>query len=168
MSNQKRSFICDMGVWDRETWRWTFCWRRNFLLWEQDLFQQLLDCLPQSPFMDGEEDAYIWKFGNNGVFSIISSILQVQRFILNNNLASSVISKAWLGIVPPHAKILVWFVLQERLNTRERLCKLAILQPIEAICPFCNQEVESVTHVFYTCYVSWNIWADILNWWGFA
>ena len=34
---------------------------------------------------------------------------------------------AWKGLAPPTAEILVWFILQGRLNTKERLGRLNII-----------------------------------------
>ena len=68
----------------------------------------------------------------------------------------------------PHAEILVWFTLQGKLNTRERLAVLKVIPPMAAICPFCHSAVESISHVLFVCDFSWNLWANCLCWWEMA
>ena len=166
ISNQKHSLILDMGYWDGQVWCWTFRWRREFLQWERDLFEQLLNMLGSHPLVEGIEDSIQWKFDSSGSFTVKSFVLQVHNLIDGNSHGTLVASLAWKGLAPPRAEVLVWFVLQERLNTRERLCKLNILPPVSAPCPFCQVEVESVEHLFFGCLLPWSLWTDCLSWWG--
>ena len=53
-----------------------------------------------------------------------------------------VVNKIWLSITPPRPEILTWFVLWEKLNTREGLCSLGILQPVKVVCPLYLMAVE--------------------------
>ena len=39
---------------------------------------------------------------------------------------------------------------------------------MEAICPLCQQEVETVDHLFCGCNLSWSFWVDCLSWWEVA
>ena len=122
--------------------------------WEKELFEDFQATIPLNPFMDGGEDSIIWKYDSSGSFPIKSFTLQVYRLMNGDSQVISVANKLWLGIAPPRAEILAWFVLQERLNTKEKLCLLGILQPLEAVCPF--------------CLLAWKCWAECLTWWGFS
>ena len=51
------------------------------------------------------------------------------------------------------------------MDTRERLCKMGILQHVQAICPMCQQEVESVEHLFCGCSIAWRFWSECFSWW---
>ena len=75
ISNQKRLFVADMGYWDGQMWRWVFRWRRNFMQWELELFEQLTSCLPQNPIVGGEEDSVLWKYDSSGSYSVKSFML---------------------------------------------------------------------------------------------
>ena len=97
----------------------------------------------------------LWKYNSSRSYSIKSFVLQVYKMLVDNSQVSSVVNKACCNFVPPRAEILVWFMLQERMNTRERLCKMGIIQPIQTICPMCQQEVESVEHLFCGCNIAW-------------
>ncbi|KAK4707085.1 hypothetical protein R3W88_033383 [Solanum pinnatisectum] len=66
--------------------------------------------------------------------------------------------------INPRFKILIWFVVQLRLTTVERLQKIGIQVPI--LCIFCDQEVDSFEHLFFRCVYSNQIWTRILKWMG--
>lgn len=34
------------------------------------------------------------------------------------------------------------------------------------ICPLCNVEIESPPHLLLHCRISWNVWSQIVEWWG--
>ena len=63
LSNQKKTFIVDM-----DTWRWALTWRRDFLVWEVELFDQLQNLLQQHTITLDSDDAISWRFNSSGVF----------------------------------------------------------------------------------------------------
>ena len=65
ISNQQSNYISDMGYWDGQVCRWMFRWRRNFMNWERELFEQLVSIFPQNPAKDGEDDKLIWNFDDS-------------------------------------------------------------------------------------------------------
>lgn len=40
-----------------------------------------------------------------------------------------------------------------------------LIDPLHALCPFCNEEVETNSHVLFTCTFSWKLWMMVLHWW---
>lgn len=70
------------------------------------------------------------------------------------------------GSSPTRVELLVWFVIQEKLNTRSRLRRLNMLSEEEDICPFCKEEKETIKHMFLHCHLSWKVWMNVLDWWG--
>lgn len=71
----------------------------------------------------------------------------------------------WLGVAPPKVELHVWFVLQQKLNTRSRLKRLNLIQVNEAYCPFCVNE-ETINHLFLHCNFTWKIWSECMLRWG--
>ncbi|KAL4276601.1 hypothetical protein AHAS_Ahas20G0223500 [Arachis hypogaea] len=61
----------------------------------------------------------------------------------------------WKGLVPPRVELLVWFALVGRVNTKERLCRLGIVNNEDNMCALCNTNVENVHHLFLACEFSW-------------
>ena len=87
--------------------------------------------------------------------------------IANSSLGTPTVSLAWKCLAPPRAEILVWFVLQGRFNTKERLARLNIIQTGDDSCPLCSGASEIVDHLFFGCLISWNLWMDCYAWWEF-
>lgn len=44
--------------------------------------------------------------------------------------------------------------------------KLNLLNAIDAKCPFCNLEEESIQQLFLHCPYSWGLWSEVLGWWN--
>lgn len=43
-----------------------------------------------------------------------------------------------------------------------------VIDTVNALCPFCNLEVKTNTHILFTCIFSWNIWMKVLEWWSIS
>lgn len=113
------------------------------------------------------QDHFLWKFDSKG-FSVKSFSMQVFQTSFSREQNSICSAKIWRGLAPPRAEILIWLVQLGRLNTRDRLSMMHIISPIEAVCPFCLSEVESIYHLFFSCSNSWRIWCACLNQWNIA
>ena len=128
--------------------------------------QTLMDVLVNISLVQGKDDSFAWKHDVWNDFSIKSFSLQVQNAIFRRDHLSRNIVRLWRGLAPLRVEILVWFVHLQRLNTRHRLCKLKILNLIQAICPLCRLEVETVNYLFFSCIRTWKLWSSCLLWWN--
>lgn len=63
----------------------------------------------------------------------------------------------WRGVATLKAELLLWFILQERLNTKDRLRKLNCIMPSDSLSCLCADEIESVAHLFISCPVTFTI-----------
>ena len=135
------------------------------LQWEDQLFKRFIIIIEQHSLKPDGEDIFLWRFDSSGSFSSKSFSSIVKSYVAANSVGSFYASLAWKGLAPPRAEILVWFTLQGKLNTRERLAILKVIPPVAAICPFCRSAVESIFHVLFVCDFSWIIWANYLCWW---
>ena len=81
----------------------------------------------------------------------------------NSNWNIQFVAMVWKWLAPPKAKLIVWLVHLQHLDTKDRLCILNILQPVEVVCPFCFAEVESIHHLFLSYVRSWNLWCTCLE-----
>lgn len=70
------------------------------------------------------------------------------------------------GLTPPRAELLAWFILQGKLNTRDRLIRLNLLWANEASCPFCSSVEVLIRHLFLHCKFTWSLWTGMMGWWG--
>lgn len=62
----------------------------------------------------------------------------------------------------PKATFTMWLHLQDRLLIGERLSKWGIL--VDAGCAFCQERVESRSHLFCECDFVRNIWCRVMSW----
>lgn len=71
----------------------------------------------------------------------------------------------WAGLVPHKIKIFVWLALMGKINTRDRLASVGIIQRDCNVCPLCLQDPESAEHLLLHCSVSSQIWSWWTNLW---
>lgn len=46
------------------------------------------------------------------------------------------------------------------------MAQLNLITSDQAWCSFCNDHIENIHHLFFSCMYSWQVWAYVLNWWG--
>lgn len=93
---------------------------------------------------------------------LIQSLIQSSRPILSKQIINSI----WHNYTPPRAQLTLWLANLEKLKTGDILLQQGIIDPQQALCPFCSLEVESNPHILFTCQFSWGIWMNMLEWWG--
>ena len=76
-------------------------------------------------------------------------------------------SKAWRNLCLPKAELLLWLVLEGRVNTQDRLRKINVLRSDDTGCVLCGEADESVSHLFFTYSFAWKVWTTCCNLWGF-
>jgi hypothetical protein len=138
-------------VWDVVDLKLTF--RRavshsNMLLWDELL--QVANSLTLSH----EKDALIWKYNSNGQYSV-----QTLYAIVNCRVFSPfmlLLFGSWM--CPPRVHIFLWLLANNRLLTRDNLCKRKEIS--DKTCLFCT-EPESITHMFFECCVANLIWQEL-------
>ncbi|XP_015961036.1 uncharacterized protein LOC107485010 [Arachis duranensis] len=167
VSNQRGSVIGDCGFWDGLEWRWNFQWRRELFQWELDLLNQLHETLRLVNLVYDREDRVVWKFDKKGVFSTNSFVQELQVELLPEDIASfSFTRTVWKGLVPPRVELFIWFALTGRVNTKERLSRLGVVNQEDVICVLCNKGVEVGHHLFLACEFSWQVWCAWLTFAG--
>ncbi|RYR08539.1 hypothetical protein Ahy_B05g076275 [Arachis hypogaea] len=71
-----------------------------------------------------------------------------------------------MQLVDEDVELFTWFIILERLNIMDRLCKLKMLSNNEVSCVLCSTSKKSVHHIFFGCEWSWGIWSTILKRWN--
>ena len=165
ISIQKNQFITHMGSWQGETWSWNLRWRRNVYDWEQEDIQRLSQGIGHIQPNTESADGVLWRASGNSSFQVkcISDMLYESSPPL---ISKQAVASIWQSHIPPRAQLTVWLAHLEKLKTGDILMEKGIIPPHQALCPLCNIEVESNSHVLFTCPFSWGIWMDLLSWWG--
>ncbi|GKB50799.1 RNA-directed DNA polymerase, eukaryota [Tanacetum coccineum] len=105
-------------------------------------------------------DRWIWSLTGSGEFSVASS----RKFIDDQSIVGANQQTRWIKVVPRKINILAWKIRFDFLPTRLNLSRRGVeIQSI--ICPTCNKEVESTSHVFFSCSLVRDIYRKIAAWW---
>ncbi|GKD63196.1 RNA-directed DNA polymerase, eukaryota, reverse transcriptase zinc-binding domain protein, partial [Tanacetum coccineum] len=106
------------------------------------------------------KDRWRWSLEGCGEFTVASV-----RNLLDANSLPVVSSKTrWIKAVPIKVNIHAWKVKLDILPTRLNISKRGM--DIESIlCPLCEKNVESSSHIFFTCPISREIFRKVLPWW---
>lgn len=165
ISSQQDLFISQMGFWLDGTWEWNFIWRRVLFAWESEEVARLNTTIGQRiPVRDVVDHVY-WRGSNCGVYpikSIVDKVYNSTEPILNRPIIRSI----WQKCAPPRAQLTIWLATLEKLKTGDILVEKGIIDSQQALCPFCSLEMESNSHILFTCHFSWSTWMKMLEWWG--
>ncbi|GJT47648.1 RNA-directed DNA polymerase, eukaryota, reverse transcriptase zinc-binding domain protein [Tanacetum coccineum] len=105
-------------------------------------------------------DRWSWSLEGSGNFSVAS----VRREI-DKNLLPMVSSKTrWVNEVPKKVNIHAWKVKLDCLPTRLNISRRG-MSINSILCPNCDKEVESSSHIFFSCQFAREIFARITSWW---
>nr|XP_025703058.1 uncharacterized protein LOC112803815 [Arachis hypogaea] len=142
-------------------------WRRELFQWELELVGQLHETLQSAKPTHEKEDTVSWKFDNTGVYSTNSFTQMMQAEVLPAEVTSYSFTRAiWKGFVPPRIELLSWFVLIGRVNTKDRLCRLRVIDQHDTLCVLCSKSEETVFHLFLGCDITWQVWCAWLHAFG--
>ncbi|XP_016164877.1 uncharacterized protein LOC107607430 [Arachis ipaensis] len=151
--------LMDLGN-GRKIQFWEDSWLPNGVL--KDLFPRLysvstLNGSVSSPQL--REDSVVWKFDRTGVYSTKSFPQALHAEVLPEEVTSySFTSDVWKGFIPPRIELLSWFVLIGRVNTKDRLGRLHVIDQNDTLCVLCCKSEETAFHLFIGCEIRWQVW----------
>ncbi|KAL4286877.1 hypothetical protein AHAS_Ahas19G0130100 [Arachis hypogaea] len=160
--------ISECGIWDGYIWRWSLQWRRDLWEWEEQDLVKFLVILSKIGIRQEKVDTLKWKHDKQGNFSVksfLDVVYKNKEIGVEPNMYNFT-KQLWKSIVPPRVELLMWFVILERLNTRDRLCKFKIVPEAESCCVLCKDRLETVHHLFFSCDHIWKLWGSILEDWS--
>ncbi|XP_071708323.1 uncharacterized protein [Rutidosis leptorrhynchoides] len=110
-------------------------------------------------------DGWKWSWGNNGVYSVNNLV----ELIDGTTLASHSDSMETLRnrLVPKKIEVFIWRERRGRILVRLELDKRGI-DLHSTRCPVCDDDLESVEHILFSCKFAKDIWDKVLNWWGYS
>jgi hypothetical protein len=109
-------------------------------------------------------DAIIWRGTANGIFSVRSAYY-IQQGLKAQTMAGTsnpegkreVWRKLWALPVSNVEKHFLWRACNDSLLTRENLARRKVIT--DSICPFCEQEVETCSHILWLCPLARDVWS---------
>ncbi|XP_071738617.1 uncharacterized protein [Rutidosis leptorrhynchoides] len=100
-----------------------------------------------------------WSLKSDGLFSVASARACIDRSLL----PSSDTPTTWLAFLPGKVNIFLWRLIRDRLPHRLNLSSRGLaIQSIS--CGFCNQGVESLDHLFFSCSYAREVWRAVFIW----
>ncbi|GKD90485.1 RNA-directed DNA polymerase, eukaryota, reverse transcriptase zinc-binding domain protein, partial [Tanacetum coccineum] len=104
-------------------------------------------------------DSWTWILNNDVVFTVHATRVHLDSSLLPSCSPCT----RWPKSLPRKVNIFVWRLALDRLPTRLNLSLRGLDIP-SIKCPMCNNEVESVDHVFFGCDLSSNVWCLVRRW----
>ncbi|XP_071719242.1 uncharacterized protein [Rutidosis leptorrhynchoides] len=163
---QHNSIISDSSVSNDQSLLFLWNWSRDPTGRTLDELIEGENLIKSIHFDFESQDHVKWSLANDGVFTVkkLSSLLDDHilgtpstppRMTLRNNL------------VPKKLEIFVWRALRCRIPVRIELDKRGIdLHSVR--CPVCDDDLESVEHLFFNCKESLDVWNRVYKWWNFG
>lgn len=136
--------------------------------WDVDVISDIFDerdrlCILNTRIEAGSsEDHIYWRMESSGVYSVRSAykLLQFQKNRWNIQDSASLWKKVWKIKAPPKALNLIWRALSYCLPTNVQLKQKHV--QVQATCPVCLREEESIVHVLVQCNFAAQCWRVIL------
>ncbi|XP_009592520.1 uncharacterized protein [Nicotiana tomentosiformis] len=102
----------------------------------------------------------------------MDEMISMDQFFINNiycKLRGNVPKVSWRRLTCNNQSAAKWnFILlltaHGRLYTRDRLKRWGVIH--DATCPMCGVAEESISHLFYVCTLSTEVWQKLLQWQG--
>lgn len=163
ISLQGEAVISQMGVWSDGVWVWNFCWRRRLFDWEHAEVERLTLLVEHFSPQPDKIDGVSWHGGIRDRFpirDILNKLYESYELIL----PMSVTNLLWSIKVPPRVHLIIWMASLEKLKTGDLLVEKGLIDVSSGICPFCNCNVETNSHILFSCNFSWSVWMMVLNW----
>ncbi|XP_071700057.1 uncharacterized protein [Rutidosis leptorrhynchoides] len=123
------------------------------------------ELLQGAAVVENKPDSWCWKLDGNRVFSV-KKLVELFDGVL---LASSIDNVETLRnrLIPKKIEVFIWRARRGRIPVRIELDKRGIdLHSIR--CPMCDEDLESVEHILFSCSFAKDISGKVLNWWGYS
>ncbi|CAK8566661.1 unnamed protein product [Lathyrus sativus] len=140
--SMKTVFVRDMGYWEEGQWNW-----------------KLRDSLIDSDISLEPDWSDCCKLLEN--VSVIPDESDKWRWLLHDSLS---FKSLWKTVLPAKVQTLSWRLALDRLPTRSNLLKRRVFdseQDLDYV--FCSSSLEDVSHLFFSCIKSTQVWNSSLS-----
>ena len=94
-------------------------------------------------------DRLCWNLDTTGDYTIKSGCIIIDKIIFLG--VSPAASLFWKGLVPLKIEVFLWKLMSDKLCARKFLAYKHIISHQQAICPICEYETESFSHLSLYC-----------------
>ncbi|CAK8566133.1 unnamed protein product [Lathyrus sativus] len=161
--------VRDMGYWEDGKWNWNL--RNSLLDSDNPPEPDWSDCcklLENISVIPGESDKRRWSLHESLIFKVSSFYSVLYSSLSEQDIGSdcaSHIKSIWKTVIPAKVQTLSWRLALDRLPTRSNLLKRRVLNSEQDLdCVVCSSSLEDVSHIFFSCYKSTQVWNKICEW----
>ncbi|KAF1899037.1 hypothetical protein Lal_00019158 [Lupinus albus] len=166
LSTTPKVNICESGNWVGDQWEWNFRWRRHLFTWELDLSKALLDKLKSLKFLSSSLDSWEWRHASSKHYFVRSAYkrLTSSNYLIADNVEHSY--SIWKFREPLKVITFAWRLFQDRIPLKVALSRRGISfhDSSGLLRSFCNDELETSTHLFSSCNTIYYVWQLLYNW----
>ncbi|KAL8466311.1 hypothetical protein ACS0TY_035426 [Phlomoides rotata] len=118
----------------------------------------------------GVKDTWKWNRAPDGSYSTKEAYEWIMRSKEREvQLELEEFKLIWNSFCPTKVRMHACRILWERIPTTTKLIRRnAILPNTSTTCSFCEQDTETVRHIFFECSFTYKIWMDIVKWLGIS
>ncbi|XP_058784217.1 uncharacterized protein LOC131658988 [Vicia villosa] len=179
LSTKKYATVGDIVEWDNGNQ----CWRLDTLFDSVFYFQalstaggvlstkwqQMLSLVNTVPLDPSSEDSFAWILKQDGIFTVasVAALFDEQKETAWSSYINKRLSIIWKMTIPLKIKIFAWRLFISRLPLKDMLVRRGMAANIiDLNCPFCDGQEETLTHLFFLCQASKNVWEKVFSWIG--
>ncbi|KAL4333365.1 hypothetical protein GQ457_07G003570 [Hibiscus cannabinus] len=152
---RKEGKVKDFGYLCSNGWEWRIILRRQLFEWERGVWEVFIRTLNNANRGEPDKDKLYWNGASNGVFTVktFCDVVSIER--VERDTSWKVI---WSSKVPHKTEAFVWKAVHHRIPTRVELSKRGVVQSGSVMCPLCEAEPETVSHLLIHCSKVWVVW----------
>nr|KYP51194.1 hypothetical protein KK1_027003 [Cajanus cajan] len=88
-----------------------------------------------------------------------------QKDTLWSRIGERLLAHIWHLKIPPKVAILQWRLLHNALPSIDNLLRRSIiLPPLDSMCVMCNEQPETLPHLFFSCPIADQLWKYYFSW----
>ncbi|XP_028236880.1 uncharacterized protein LOC114416214 [Glycine soja] len=108
------------------------------------------------------EDSWVWGAASNGILSSKSACvcIKAEQSSEDHHLG---FCQLWDTKISPRALTFAWRLLWDRLPSKENLSRRQV-DLANDLCPFCQSNSKSASHLFFTCQKGLPLWWEFNTW----
>ncbi|XP_071688914.1 uncharacterized protein [Rutidosis leptorrhynchoides] len=144
-------------------WVPNWAWSRTPSRRTEAEFIDLQKLIEDFKYSDAAKDGWQWNLNPSGSFYtfVLSSLIN-QKLLPVTPASNPTVRN---NMVPQKLAIFIWRAKLNRLPVLSELYKRGIdLDPL--LCPFCNNEVETLKHALCDCAIAKDVWSRVSRWWN--
>ncbi|XP_071709083.1 uncharacterized protein [Rutidosis leptorrhynchoides] len=151
----KDDFVADK--WQQGSWNWV--WNRDVLGSRNEaLLDSLINEINEIA-LNNSEDRWECSINHDGVFSVQSTGLLIDR----NSIPSGTTSTSWFKFLPRKVNIFLWRLRLDALPVRWNLSAKDV-DISSIVCPRCLNGIETHDHLFFGCEFAGALWHKLHVW----